>query len=261
MKTKSILATLFIFLLTTQIVFSQISFQRNTDEKTIVAKLFETKWNEKDSTFKWMPNVSESVQFNCKPKIDTLFTTIIASFNCKEENVLNKIILTSTNTFNNSCHACQPSLGIIELRLNEETDSLNVTFSNKSVKRFGTWGQAPKDIKLIQIGKDGVMGILIKDGYNGGGIEGESMSIFRNGVEIFDFISYLNQTAFENDNLNPRFSTSIYYDKKSNKIKITKKGKEANKAGKIVKVNSISTYEYDGKLLNEISTVNMLPKK
>lgn len=239
---------------------AQISFPKDADERKIISTLFESKYDLADSTYKWMPNISESVQFDCKPKKDTLYTKIIASFNLKEEDVLKKIIVTSTNTFNNSCHACQPSLGIIELELNKETDSLNVIYSNKFVKHFGTWGEAPTDIKLMQIGKDGVMGILIKENYSGGGTEGESISIFRKGIEIYSFISFLDIRGFGNKSSYQKFRRNIWYDKKSNTIKITKKGKDYNDLVKTAMVNSISTYEYDGYFLTKKTTKNILEK-
>ncbi len=237
-----------------------MSFPKDADERKIIATLFESKYDLRDSTYKWMPNRSESVQFDCKPKKDTLYTKIIASFNFKEEDVSKKIIVTSTNTFNNSCHACQPSLGIIQLELNKETDSLNVKYANKFVRHFGTWGEPPMDIKLIQIGKDGVMGIIIKEGYSGGGTEGESSSIFRNGIEIYSFTSFLDIRGFGNKSSYQKFISNIWYDKKTNTIKITKKGKDYNDLGKTIMVNSISTYEYDGYFLNKKSTENILKK-
>lgn len=241
-----------------QLLYSQITFPKDINERMIVSTLFEGNWSEKDSTFQWIPNLSESLQFGCEPK-DTLRTKIDTVFNYKE-NSLKKIILTTTYVENSSCHACQPSLGMIELTLNADTDTYQIDQITKFITKYGTWGEAPKKRSVFQLSESDYC-IKITEYYSGGGVEGESTSLFKDGKKIFSFRSYLNETAFGNENMNSRFSTSIFYDKKTNKIKIIKKGKEANSAGKIVKINSISTYEYDGEFLIKNSTKNILPKK
>jgi hypothetical protein len=110
---------------------AQITFPKNIDPKDVVAQLFETKFNPADSTFNWIPNISESVQFTWEHKKDTLITNIDTVFNYKNFYDNKKIILTYTNTFNNSCHACQPSLGLIGLSLDDEN-----VFSNLSTNEF-----------------------------------------------------------------------------------------------------------------------------
>lgn len=255
MKSKPIFLSLFISLFICQISLSQVSFIMNTSDTTIVEKLFETKYNEKDSTFKWIPNLSERIQFDTTIR-DTLRTKIDTVFNYNDS----KIILTTTYKFNDICHSCQPVLGIIELMSNEAKDSINVNRLSKFVARCGTWGEPPKKRSVFQLGEFDYC-IKITEYYSGGGVEGESTFLLKDGKKIFSFLSYLNETAFENENMNSRFSASISYDKKTNKIKIIKKGKEANNAGKIAKVNSITTYKYDGEFLEKISTVNILPKK
>ena len=256
-----------LFLVINQLTFSQITFHKNIDDKDIVATLFETKYNPKDSTFKWIPNVSESVQFTGEHTKDTLFTKIDTVFNYKENDAGNRLILTSTNTSNSNCHACQPSLGLIELSLNEEKQEYQLNYVQKFVTKYGTWGETPKKRSIFKIAED-VFCLKITEYYMGGGVEVEQTSLFRDGKKIFSFKSYLSETAFGNEKLNSKYSTTLYYDKKNNTVKITKKGKDAIKEvvrnGEtyldVVPVNQISSYKYDGEFLTKISTINLIKK-
>ncbi len=242
-----------------QTMHSQISFPKDTDERKIVSTLFEGNWIEKDSTCQWMPNLSESLQFGCEPK-DTLRTKIDTVFNYKEYS-LKKIILTTTYVENSSCHACQPSLGMIELSLNEDTNTYQIDQISKFITKYGTWGEAPKKRGLLQLGED-IYCVKITEYSNAMGREVGTTSLFKEGKKIFSFCSYdTNNYAVEFDNQKYKYSSTILFDKKSNTIKITKTGKEINDLNKIVKVNSISTYEYDGGFLNKKSTKDILQKK
>lgn len=242
-----------------QSMYSQISFPKDSDDRKIVSTLFEGNWSEKDSTCLWIPNLSESIQFDIEPK-DTLWTKIDTVFNYKE-NKLKKIILTSTYARNSNCHACQPSLGIIDLNLEERTNTYQISQISKYITKYGTWGEAPKKRSLLQLGED-IYCVKITEYINGMGIEQGLTSLFKDGKKIFSFNSFrTNNDAVEFDYQKYKYSSTILFDKKSNTIKITKKGKEFNDLGKIVKVNSISTYEYDGEFLTKKSTMDILSKK
>jgi hypothetical protein len=240
-------------------IYSQISFPKETDDRKIVSTLFEGNWSEKDSTCQWIPNLSESIQFGSDLK-DTLRTKIDTIFNYKEDS-FKKIILTSTYARNSDCHACQPSLGIIELSLNEETNVYQINQITKFITKYGTWGEAPKKRGLLQLGKD-IYCVKITEYSGGMGREVGFTSLYKDGKKIFSFYSYdTNNDNVEFDSQKYKYSSSIFFDKKSNTIKITKKGKEFNDLGKIVKVYSISTYEYEGDFLTKKSTKNILTKK
>jgi hypothetical protein len=242
-----------------QLIYSQITFPKDIDERMIVSILFEGNWSEKDSTFQWIPNLSESLQFGCEPK-DTLRTKIDTVFNYKE-NSLKKIILTTTYVENSSCHACQPSLGMIELTLNADTDTYQIDQISKFITKYGTWGETPKKRGLLQIGEVNYC-VKITEYSNGMGSEVGTTSLFKDGKKIFSFCSYdTNYDAVEFDYQKYKYSSTIFYDIKTNTIKITKSGKEFNELNKIVKVNSISTYKYDGEFLTKKSTKNILEKK
>ena len=241
-----------------QTLYAQISFPKNTDDRKIVSTIFEGHWVEKDSACQWIPNFSERIQFGADSK-DTLRTKIDTIFNYKEYN-LRKIILTTTFATGSSCHACQPSLGMIELRLDEDNNSYIIERVNKYITGYGTWGEAPKKRNIFQL-DDNNYCIKIIENYSGGGSDGEYTSLFKEGKKIFSFCSYLNETTFEYNRMNRRFRTSIYFDKKTNRIKIIKKGKEKNDSGKIVKVNSNSSYKYDGEFLIKEYTRNLKAKK
>jgi hypothetical protein len=241
-----------------QSIYSQLSFPKDTDDRKIVSTLFEGIWREKDSTCQWIPNLSESLQFGSEPK-DTLSTKIDTVFNYKGDR-FKKIILTSTYVRNSDCHACQPSLGIIELDLNEETNTYEISQICKFITKYGTWGEAPKKRGLLQLGED-IYCVKITEYSNGMGSEYGLTSLFKDGKKIFSFSSFgTNYDAVEFDYQKYKYSSTILFDKKSNTIEITKKGKEPNNSGKIVKVNSISTYEYDGEFLTKKSTKNILAK-
>lgn len=242
-----------------QSIHSQISFPKDADDKKIVSTLFEGNWSEKDSTCQWIPNLSESIQFGSEPK-DTLRTKIDTIFNYKED-VLKKIILTSTYVKNSDCHACKPSLGIIELSLNEETNTYQISQISKFITKYGTWGEAPKKRGLLQLGED-VFCVKITEYSSGMGREVGITSLFKDGKKIFSFCSFdSNNDAVEFDYQKYKYSSTILFDKISNSIKISKRGNETNDLGKIVKVNSISTYEYDGEFLTKKSTKNILDNK
>lgn len=260
MQSKTILATLLISFFTCLMGFSQVSFQRDTDEKTIIAKLFETKYNPVDSTFMWIPNVSESIQFGTSIK-DTLRTEIDTVFNYKDAYNEFKIILTTTYKFNDNCHGCQPILGIIELKSNDAKDSLNVSNTSKFVARYGTWGEAPKKRSLLQLGED-LYCVKITEYSSGMGYEAGVTSLYKDCKKIFSISSYAtNNDAVEFDYQKHKYASTIQFDKKTNTIKIAKKGTEPNDSGKIIKVNCITTYKYDGEFLDKVSTVNLIPKK
>lgn len=241
-----------------QSMYSQLSFPKDTDDKKIVSTLFEGNWTEKDSTCQWIPNLSESIQFGSEPK-DTLRTKIDTIFNYKEDS-LKKIILTSTYARNSNCHACQPSLGIIELSFNEETNTYQISQITKFITKYGTWGETPKKRGLLQLGEN-IYCVKITEYSGGMGREVGVTSLFKDGKKIFSFYSYdTNNDAEEFDYQKYKYSSTIHFDKKSNTIKITKKGKELNDLGKIVKVDSILTYEYDGEFLIKKSTKDILSK-
>lgn len=240
---------------------SQITFPKNVDPKDVVAQLFETKYTTADSTFRWIPNVSESVQFTWEHKKDTLITKIDTVFNYKNFYDNKTVILTYTNTFNNSCHACQPSLGLIGLSWNEEKMECKLDYFQKFVNKFGTWGQPPSNRRIIQLSETD-KALMITEEYNGSGIEAESSSIFVDGYKIFSFVtSYSDEGAKEFEYQRTRYKQYISFDKKKNLLKITKKGKEQNLKGKIVPVNSVSFYTYEDGFLNKKSTLNLLHKK
>lgn len=242
-----------------QSMYSQLSFPKDTDDRKIVSTLFEGNWSEKDSTCQWTPNLSERIQFGSEPT-DTLHTKIDTVFNYKEDN-LKKIILTSTYARNFDCHACQPSLGMIELSLNEETNTYQISQISKFITKYGTWGEAPKKRGLLQLGED-IYCVTITEYSSGMGREVGITSLFKESKKIFSFCSFdSNNDAVEFDNQKYKYSSTILFEKKSNTVKITKKGKEPNNLGKIIKVNSISTYEYDGEFLTKKSTKDILSKK
>jgi hypothetical protein len=259
MRSKSILVFFLASFFICQIGYSQIFFSKNIDDKDIVAKLFETKYNEVDSTFKWIPNLSESIQFGSTTK-DTLITFIDTVFNYNEYTTKKKIILTSTNTFNNNCHGCQSSLGMIVLSFNVDKDSIQVDKISKFITYYGTWGKAPKKRGLLQLDKD-LYCVKITEYYSGMGLEDGITSLYRDCKKIFSFNSYgTNNDAVEFDYQKYKYRCTIRFDKKSNTIKINKIGKETDNSGDIVNVNLILTYKYDGEFLEKISTINQLNK-
>jgi hypothetical protein len=261
MKLKLIFLSSCIFIIFCQVVHSQITFPKNIDPKDVVAQLFETKFNPADSTFNWIPNISESVQFTWEHKKDTLITNIDTVFNYKNFYDNKKIILTYTNTFNNSCHACQPSLGLIGLSLDDEKNEYKLDYVHKFVTKLGTWGQPPSNRGIIQL-SDTENALIITEEYSGSGVEAKSSSIFIDGNKIFSFItSYTDAGAVEFEYQRTRYKQYISFDRKKNLLKITKKGKEQNLKGKIVPVHSVSYYTFEDGFLNKKSSLNLLSKK
>lgn len=244
-------------------LFSQTQFEKFDSDYKIISQLFDAKMIEKDTSFYWFPNSSECVQFDTS-KNDTLFTKIDTIF----RHDLKKIYLTKTYKSNFTCHACQPSLGIIELQYDELNEKYNVLICNKYVNNYGTWGESPKERYLMQISPD-VYASIVVENYSGMGVETKITSIYVNGKKVFSFKSFLEESAFENEKLNSKYTTSISYDKKANTIKIIKKGKDAmkevirngNKYFEVIPVNQISTYKFDGEFFEKISTKNIITKK
>jgi hypothetical protein len=261
MKCKLNILLCFIFLYAYNSAHAQITFPKNVDLKDVVAQLFETKYNPVDSTFIWIPNVSESVQFTWEHKKDTLITKIDTVFNYKNFYDNKKVILTYTNTFNNSCHACQPSLGLIGLSLDEEKNEYKLEYVQKFVTKSGTWGEPPSKREIIQL-SDIENALIITEEYSGSGVEAKSSSIFIDGNKIFSFItSFSDAGAREFENQRTRYKQYISFDKKRKLIKIVKKGKEPNQKGKIVPVDSVSYYNFEDGFLNKKSTTDLLIKK
>lgn len=244
-------------------LFSQIQFDKSDSDYKIISHLFDAKMIEKDTSFYWFPNSSECVQFDTS-KNDTLFTKIDTIF----RHDLKKIYLTKTYKSNFTCHACQPSLGIIELQYDELNEKYNVLICNKYVNNYGTLGESPKERYLMQISTD-VYASIVVENYSGMSVEIKITSIYVNGRKIFSFKSFLEENVFENEKLNSKYTTSISYDKKANTIKIIKKGKDklkeieskSDKYFELIPVNQISTYKYDGEFFEKISTKNIITKK
>lgn len=239
-------------------VKSQTFFLKDSSSKEIVAKLFEAKWNKKDSTFQWMPNFSESIQFGSNYK-DTLRTKVDTIFDYMEENILKKVIVTSTYINYDDCHSCQPSLGIINLSLNEELNVFQVDNIAKYIQGFGAWGKSPKKISLFQTNNSSYCVNIIEE-FNAFGVETHSTSLFSKGKCIYSFINFKSNVGaveFKKDEY--LFSTKISFDPKINKIKIIKKGTDLNSNGKVIKVNLIFTYEFDplNNYLERKSTINV----
>lgn len=231
--------------------YSQVYYPKKIDENKIVSELFDAKWFEKDSTNRWIPSISESIKFDVTQK-DTLRTKIDTVFNYKQDNIDYKIILTKTYKFNDVCHACQPVLGIIELRSIETKDTIFVTNMNKFVTRFGTWGEAPKKRSLMQLNED-LYCVKITEYSSGMGMEVGLTSIYYNCNKIFSIKSYeSNFDAVEFEYQKYRYSSKIYFDKKSKTIKIIKKGSKPNKMNRIEKINTIDTYKFSGEFLEKI---------
>lgn len=254
------ITTLLVTILIVNNTFSQVFLPKNMDEKSIVAKFLETKWNENDSTYKWIPNLSESFQFSRNDNRDTLITKIDTIFNYVENEINKKIILLSTNTFNNSCHACQPSLGLIELSFDKSQDSLEIVNVNKYIDHIGSWGQSPKKRSLQQIDKDKFC-LKVTDYGMSFGFEVGVTSFFIDSKKVLSFTSYeSNHNAVEFDYQKYQFKSFISFNKKSNTLKIIKIGKEPNSRGKIVKVHTITTYKYNGEFLEKISKKNIVSK-
>jgi hypothetical protein len=259
MKTYFLIVILFL----SNCMISQIQFDKLDSDYKIISQLFDAKMIEKDTSFYWFPNSSESVQFDSS-KNDTLFTKIDTIF----KHDLKKIYLTKTYKSNFICHACQPSLGIIELQYDELNEKYNVLVCNKYVNNYGTWGESPKERYLMQISPDAYASIVVEN-YSGMGVETKITSIYLNGKKIFSFESFLDESVFEEEKLNSKYKTSISYDKKTNTIKIIKKGKDAikevfrngNEYFEVIPVNQISTYKFDGEFLQKISTKNIITKK
>lgn len=240
---------------------SQITFPKDFDNKEIVAQLFETKYNPVDSTFRWIPNVSESVQFIWEHKKDTLITMIDTVFDYQNLYEDKRVILTYTNTFNNSCHACQPSLGLIGLSWNEEKREYKLDYFQKFVNKFGTWGQPPSKRRIIQLSETD-KALMITEEYNGSGKEAESSSIFVDGYKIFSFVtSFSDEGAKEFEHQRTLYRQHIGFDKKKNLLKIIKKGKEPNAKGKIVPVHNVTYYNFYNGFLDKTSTLNLSTKK
>lgn len=261
MKCKLNILLCFIFLNSYNSAHAQITFPKNVDPKDVVAQLFETKYNPVDSTFIWIPNVSESVQFTWEHKKDTLITKIDTVFNYKNFYDNKKVILTYTNTFNNSCHACQPSLGLIGLSLDEEKNEYKLEYVQKFVTKSGTWGEPPSKREIIQL-SDIENALIITEEYSGSGVEAKSSSIFIDGNKIFSFItSYSDEGSKEFEYQRTRYKQYIGFDKKKNLLKIIKKGKERNKNGKIVPIHNVTYYNFKDGFLGKTSTLNLLYKK
>lgn len=244
-------------------LFSQIQFDKSDTDIKIISQLFDAKIIEKDTSFYWFPNSIESVQFDTG-KNDTLFTKIDTIF----RHDLKKIYLTKTYKSNFICHACQPSLGIIELQFDELNEKYNVLICNKYVNNYGTWGESPKERYLMQISPDTYASIVVEN-FSGMGVETKITSVYKDGKKIFSFKSFLDESAFEDEKLNSKYKSSISYDKETNTIQIIKKGRDAVKEVirngethfEVIPVNQISTYKYDGEFFEKISTKNIITKK
>lgn len=261
MKFKYFLLPVWFLISFCQESHSQITFSKNIDPKDIISQLFESKYNPVDSTFKWIPNVSESVQFTWEHKKDTLITKIDTVFNYKDLYSNRMVILTYTNTFNNNCHACQPSLGLIGLSLDEDKNEYKLDYIQKYVIKIGTWGQPPSKRRIIQLSET-EKALLITEEYSGSGVEVETSYIFINGNKIFNFVNFYSDAgALEFEYQRTRYKQYISFNKKKKLLQITKKGKEPNVKGKIVPVHSVSYYNYEDGLLNKKSILNLLTKK
>lgn len=241
--------------------FSQIYLSKNLDEKSIVSKFFETNWVKEDSTFRWIPNLGESVEFTNNLKKDTLRTKIDTIINYSESGFEKKMIILSTNTYGNICHGCQPTLGIIDLSFDSSNDSIRVDNFSKNIGHFGTWGNSPKEKSMQQIQKDKFC-LKITEYGSYFGIETGITSLFIGTEKVYSFVSYIsNHDAVEFDREKYSFKSSIQYDKKTDTLKIIKIGKEPNSKGVIVKVHNVTVFSFNDRgFFEKISSKSMLKK-
>ena len=250
--------TLFLF---HNICFSQVYFPKNIDEKSLVSKLFEANWIQEDSTFRWIPNLGESIEFSNNLRKDTLRTKIDTLFNYYESGIKKKMILLSTNTYGDICHSCQPTMGIIDLSFDDLKDSLKLESFSKNIGHFGSWGKSPNEKSLQKIKKDKYcLKITEYDSYFG--IETGVTSLIIGTEKVYSFVSYIsNHDAVEFDREKYSFKSTIQYDAKTDTLRIIKRGKEPNSKGIIIKVHNFTTFGYDERgFFEKISSVNMLKK-
>ncbi len=231
---------LLLFIILPIISYSQrISFSSNENFNTIITTLYEGELiNNKEC--KWRPNLSEKFQF--KPINDSLYTSIDTTFTFKRFDIKNTIIITSTYSPNETCHACSPSLGIITLEHDEVNNKIIVVDFQKFVTKYGTWGE-PGDVSLLEIGENNFC-IKVTSNYSGMGMTGTYESLFYEGKKVLSYTSYEDNSG-TTDNLSKIFeyNTSISIDKKKNNLLLTKKGSHLNQStGKVNKVNSTTSY-------------------
>lgn len=249
------------FLYVSNLAHAQITFPKNIDPKEVVAQLFDTNYNPADSTFKWLPNKRERLEFYMDEESDTLVTKLDTIFDYDEIGTKNKLLLVSTRPQRFDCHGCQPILGLIEMYFNEEDKVYKIAYINKDVSKFGSWGKPASKRSLLMI-SEGEIGLVITEESMDFGVEIASSSIYMDGEKIFSYISSYSDTgAKEFESHRTRYKQYISFDKKKNLLQIIKKGKEPNLKGKIVPVHSVSNYTFEDGFLNKKSTLNLLHKK
>lgn len=261
MKCKLNLLLGFIFLYVSNLAHAQITFPKNVDPKDVVAKLFDSRFNPADSTFRWIPNKRERLEFYMDEENDTLVTKLDTVFDYNQFGTKNKLVLVSTRPPQFDCHGCQPTLGLIEMYFDEETNEYKLSYINKDVTKYGIWGSPAYKRNLVMIA-EGEMALIVTETSLYSGVEMSFSSIYKNGEKIFSFISsFSDEGAKEFEYQRTRYRQYMSFDKKRNLLKITKKGKEPNLRGKIVPVLSVSFYTYEDGFLNKKSTLNLLHKK
>ena len=235
--------TLLIFsILLFKVGYSQdVSFDINEDYNNIITKLFEGEMiNGKEC--KWKLNLSEKFQFQVMEN-DSLYTSIDTVFTCKEIEKVNKFIITSSYSKNESCHSCSPTLSIITLEYDNYANKIRVKDFKKFVTKYGTWGE-PGKVSLLQIGEN-EFSIKVSSNYSGMGMTSTNESIFYNGEKILSYTSYEdNSEATDDNSMIYKYTNSIGVDK-NYQITLNKNGTDIDQlTGKKIKVNSISRYNF-----------------
>lgn len=236
MKNTILILTLLSFNLSNS---QEFSFPINENYNKIIKTLFEGE-SVSDNECKWKLNVSDKFQFGAFDK-DSLYTVCDTIFKFKVNDNLNTLLITSTYGKNETCHACSPSLGIIQLEKNDEENKLIVKDFRKYITKYGTWGE-PGKVSLLKIGENEFC-IKVSSSYTGMGVSGDYDSLFYNGEKILTYTSYEdNSGSTDEESRMFNYSTKISIDK-SFKITLKKIGTEIDeKTGKKIKVNTISNF-------------------
>lgn len=240
--------TLLLLLFSATCFAQDVSFDKSTSFKQIVATLFDGKVQKETGEVAWKPNVAEQFQFRSKAG-ETLYTVIDTIF--EKEGFDGKYLILVTTTYPKvdglrdvtDSHSA-PAMGLVYLWLAEGRYTVNNVF--KFVAHTGSWGEAAL-VQLIRL-KDGYPVLVLREELYGSGIKSTDVCFYFYGKHVLRLTEmktnvYAVEEGSEEEGYD--YHTLMTVDEAAGRLTFTRSGTILNAQGHAVDASQVSHYTFD----------------
>ena len=215
--------------------------------KDLLLDFFKGEWDNETNTCKWKNELATDVDNKyVYAKVDTIINFVSGQIQ-KKIIIINSYEKNSYQSGNKEpfyvmCHACAPSLSIIELKRNLNSKNWEIENSNKFGGKCGNWG-APANYELLNLW-DNRFCILTKVRYSNRGNGEESIDFFLNCQPVLSTVSRDGSTEGQNEKpLYYSYKTIFSVDKIKKQLVTINRGTDYNsELDKIINVNKTTRY-------------------